>query len=571
MTLVLEGDQAHDWRIRKIAVVGPGIVGMPMAALLANARITEGTDRPAEVVVIQRDSSTSGWKVRAINDGRSPIGGVEPALDRIVADSVRDKLLRASTDFAEVRDADVILICVQTDKVGLGPDYGPLFEATNAIAAALRDKPAGNVPLIIFESTLAPSSMQTVIRPLFARYGLEEGRDILLGNSPNRVMPGRLIERVAQADKLAAGLHPATPILIRRLYQRIVTRGMVHTTNSLTAEVVKTLENAYRDVRIAYAAELVRYCDANDIDFFALRQLANEQLADVDAASENPRAVPSGAVLVPTVGVGGHCLPKDGILLWWRLNEAGVDNSKSLILESRRVNDESPAETIRLAERSFGSVSGRRAAILGVAYRFDSEDTRNSPSLALARSLLERSCEVTLHDPHVNPHDQNLQRGQLESRFTREMSDALSRADVVFICTAHRAYEEQRGAILELARRDVAVVDGCNLLRPADLNGASARYTGIGRGRTAPSEALVQFAVEGFRAVEHGVANELATVIDYLNTHYAGDDFNRVRFTEVQRLARTCTTGCDIADPRRVATAPSYRGFTPRLVRVAVG
>src|SRR6476646_1406643 len=440
MPLTWKDNEIAHWHVKKIAVVGPGIVGMPMAALLAHARIREGGTEPATVLVVQRNSPTSGWKVDAINSGKSPIGGVEPALDTIVAESVEQKLLGASYSYDDLADADMILICTQTDKNGFAPEYGPLFEALEGIAKALQKKPAGNVPVIVFESTLAPSSMLTVVRPLFAKYGLHDGRDILLGNSPNRVMPGRLVERVARADKLAGGLHPGTPELIARIYARIVTGGTVYRTDRLTAEIVKTLENAYRDVRIAYAAEVARYCDAHDIDFCALRDKVNAKIARGDDASADPRAVPSGAVLVPTVGVGGHCLPKDGILLWWRLNEAGVDNSKSLILESRRVNDESPAETIRLAERSFGSVSGRRAAILGVAYRFDSEDTRNSPSLALARSLLERSCEVTLHDPHVNPHDQNLQRGQLESRFTREMSDALSRADVIFLCTAHGYY-----------------------------------------------------------------------------------------------------------------------------------
>src|SRR5579871_562487 len=116
MPLSLQDGQPRDWRVRNIAVVGPGIVGMPMAALLAHARIREGTSEPAHVTVVQRNSATSGWKVAAINAGRSPIGGVEPELDAIVADAVAAKLLSATTDYGVVRDADVILICVQTDK-----------------------------------------------------------------------------------------------------------------------------------------------------------------------------------------------------------------------------------------------------------------------------------------------------------------------------------------------------------------------------------------------------------------------------------------------------------------------
>src|SRR5215469_1944785 len=162
MPLKLDPSGVPDWHVKKIAVVGPGIVGMPMAALLAHARIREGSDTPARVLVVQRASPTSGWKVDAINAGQSPIGGVEPDLDRIVAESVAAGLLSATSDYAGVRDADVILVCVQTDKAAFAPIYGPLFEALGHIGEQLRHRPAGNMPIICFESTLAPSSMATL-------------------------------------------------------------------------------------------------------------------------------------------------------------------------------------------------------------------------------------------------------------------------------------------------------------------------------------------------------------------------------------------------------------------------
>ncbi len=563
MPLTWKGNEIADWHVKKIAVVGPGIVGMPMAALLAHARIREGGTEPARVLVVQRNSATSGWKVDAINSGKSPIGGVEPALDDIVAESVEEGLLSATYHYADLADADVILICTQTDKDGFAPAYDPLFEALDGIAAALQKKPAGNVPVVVFESTLAPSSMLTVVRPLFEKYGLYDGRDILLGNSPNRVMPGRLVERVARADKLAGGLHPGTPELIARLYTRIVTGGTVHRTNALTAEIVKTLENAYRDVRIAYAAEVARYCDAHDIDFFALRDKVNERVARGDDASADPRAVPSGALLVPTVGVGGHCLPKDGILLWWRAIEAKEDTSRSLILASRYINDESPGATLALAERRFGSVKGKRAALLGVAYRFDSEDTRNSPTLVLAQALLDQGCEVVLHDPYVHERDQNLAKTRMTSRFTTDLDAALEGADLIFLCTAHGYYQDARAKIAGAAAK--GIVDGCNLFDPHSLDGMQDRYTGIGRGHAAPSPELVNAAVAGFRAVETGVANELSWLIDYLNDRYAINDFNRATLAEVRRLAATCTTGCDIGQTGEVLPLPSVNGFAPRL------
>ena len=304
--------------------------------------------------MVQRDSVNSGWKVDAINRGESVIGGIEPDLNDIVRNAVEKGTLSATHDFSELSDADVVLVSVQTDKKGFEPDYGPMFGALDKLAEALREKPAGKVPLIIFESTLAPTTMDTLIREHFKKYGLEEGKDILLGNSPNRVMPGRLVERVQASDKLAGGLHPETPKLISKLYNHIVTKGTVYQTNSLTAEIVKTLENAYRDVRIAFSTEIVRYCDKYNIDFYSVRDKVNSLLSQSDNASSNPNVVPSGGILIPMLGVGGHCLPKDGILLWWRNIETGTDTSNSLILNSRIINDESPYITLQQAENLLG-------------------------------------------------------------------------------------------------------------------------------------------------------------------------------------------------------------------------
>jgi UDP-N-acetyl-D-mannosaminuronic acid dehydrogenase len=569
MPLSFNSADDYKWSVKKIAVVGPGIVGMPMAALLADARIKEGSDSPAKVVVLQRNSKTSGWKVPSINAGKSIIGGVEPALDRIVGETVKEGILSASHDYEAASDADMILVCIQTDKKGFAPDYGPMFEGLEGLALALKKKPAGNIPIIVFESTLAPSSMATLMKDHFAKHGLIEGKDILLGNSPNRVMPGRLVERVAAADKLAAGLHPLTPKLIHKIYSRIVTKGTIHLTNSMTAEVVKTLENAYRDVRIAFAAEVVRYCDENDIDFYAVRDAVNQRLAQSDTASNDATAVPSGGVLVPTVGVGGHCLPKDGILLWWRKIESGADTSKALILESRKINDASPAETTKLGERAFGKIDGKRVALLGTAYRFDSEDTRNSPTLSLAKLLLSKGCKITIHDPYVKGDDQNLARAELTSYFTNDLGKAVADADVLYFCTGHGVYKNGLKDILKLATKAVGVVDGANLYRHADFAGGKVGYTGIGRGRKPAPAGFVEFVEASFRAMERGTANEVQGIADFLNARYASSEFNKVQLDVVRKLGATCVTGCEIAATGKVEAAPSFNGFTTHLASCA--
>jgi UDP-N-acetyl-D-mannosaminuronic acid dehydrogenase len=552
------------WKVKKIGIVGPGIVGMPMAAMLAHAKIKIGTDDPAKVVVVQRHSKNSGWKTHAINQGRSVIGGIEPDLDAITAQAVKEGILSASHDFNVLSDADVILVSVQTDKKGFEPDYGPLFGALESLAQALKNKPPDKIPLLVFESTLAPTTMDTLIRNHFMKHGLEEGKDILLGNSPNRVMPGRLVERVAKSDKLAGGLHPETPKLIERLYSHIVTEGTIYKTNSLTAEIVKTLENAYRDVRIAFSAEIVRFCDTHNLNFYQVRDLVNEMMAQSDNASHDPNAVPSGGLLIPMLGVGGHCLPKDGILLWWRNIDAGTDTSNSLIINSRVINDESPELTFRQAEKVFSKLKNKRIALLGVAYRFNSEDTRNSPTLALANYLREEGVSYIMHDPYVKPDDQNLLKYQQEGYFTRDLNLALEGADYVFMCTAHKEYLERKEEIRSAAGLK-GVMDACNIYEPAYFSEASIPYTGIGRGELPAQADFVEFVYKSFHAMERGLARELLHLIEFYNANFASDEYNKVKFSEVQRLAKTCGTGCVIAEPEKVDFVPEFKGFKSRL------
>lgn len=558
----------ENWKVSKIGVIGPGIVGMPMAAMLANAQIKIGTDHPAKVVVVQRDSLNSGWKVESINRGKSVIGGIEPDLNEIVAKSVSAGHLSATSNFFELSDADVILVSVQTDKKGYEPDYGPLFGALEKLGDALQKKPSDKIPLIIFESTLAPTTMDKLIREHFMKYGLMEGRDILLGNSPNRVMPGRLVERIRASDKLAGGLHAETPKLISKLYSNIVTKGTVFQTNCLTAEIVKTLENAYRDVRIAFSTEIVRYCDNHNIDFYIVREKVNSLLSQLDNATFDPNVVPSGGILIPMLGVGGHCLPKDGILLWWRNIERGAETSNSIILKSRIINEESPSLTFQQAESFFGSMRGKKIVLLGVAYRFNSEDTRNSPTLTLANYLRENGISYKMHDPYVKEDDQNLLKFKQESFLIRDFNEVLIDADYIFMCTAHKKYIEDAKLILSSGRLK-GVMDACNIYSANMFAASDKRYYGIGRGKAKPEQKFINFVHDSFRAMEKGLALELLRLIEFYSENFIHDDFNKVDFKEVQRLAKTCSTGCEIADPGKVEVVPEYKGFSSRLVKCA--
>lgn len=560
--------QAESWKIQKIGVIGPGIVGMPMAAMLANAKIKIGTNEPAKVVVVQRNSVNSGWKVDAINSGKSVIGGIEPELDDITHAAVEAGTLSASSDFSVLSDADVILVSIQTDKneEGFEPDYGPMFGGLEKLAEALQKKTVDKIPLVIFESTLAPTTMDTLFREHFKKYGLEEGKDILLGNSPNRVMPGRLVERIRDADKLAGGLHPETPKLIAKLYDHIVTNGEVFQTNSLTAEIVKTLENAYRDVRIAFSTEIVRYCDDNNIDFYKVRDKVNSKLSQSDEATTDPNAVPSGGILIPMLGVGGHCLPKDGILLWWRNNQKGNDSSASLILESRLINDASPVHSFKQAEKEFGNLKDKKIALLGVAYRFNSEDTRNSPTLVLANYLRDNDIRYIMHDPYVKEDDQNVLKFKQQDHLTHDLKKAIEFADYVFICSAHKEYIDEAKAITS-AENIKGIFDASNIYNRNQFVNDPEKYAGIGKGTEEPTEDFVDFVYDSFRAMEKGLGHELLGLINFYNGNYAFDEYNKVKFKDVQRLAKTCSTGCEIADPDPIEKVPEYEGFSSVLAQ----
>jgi len=560
--------QGPQWApLRKIVVVGPGIVGMPMAALLAQARVTIGSTEPAHVVVVQRDSPSSGWKVRAINAGQSPIGGVEPDLDAIVRATHDAGLLSATHDVATVRDADVILISVQTDKDGIGPDYGPLFAAIDAVASELCHRDPEVTPLIVFESTLAPSSLATVVRERFLEAGIVEGRDIHLAHSPNRVMPGRLVERVAASDKLVSGLSPTATRLTAQLYGQVVTQGTLHQTNAVNAEMAKTLENAYRDVRIALAAELADYCDRANVDFFALRDAVNRHLQDGDSASDAPFAIPTGALLVPMVGVGGHCLPKDGVLLWWRAREAGRSSDQSLILASRVINDGGPARVMSRLDRLMAGRAGRTVAILGAAYRGDAEDTRNAPGLSLAHLLRANGYEVRLHDPHVRADDPNLLHQGLAGIFSRSLADTLVGADAVVLAAPHAAYAEVVPALVREAG-DRPLFDGVQLVARTERHWPG--IDGIGCGAQPPSSSLIAEAAMAVQVVALGVSREVRWLAEELNARFGFSGYEAADPLEVLRLVRTCPTGANLPHPD--ATLPEdVSAWAPSVLVACAG
>jgi len=209
-----------------------------------------------------------------------------------------------------------------------------------------------------------------------------------------------------------------------------------------------------------------------------------------------------------------------------------------------------------------------KIALLGVAYRFNSEDTRNSPTLALANYLREAGIRYIMHDPYVKKDDQNLLRFKQDPFFTRDLNEALKGADYVFMCSAHKEYIDRFSEIISFSNVK-GLMDGCNIYSARQFEDTNIIYTGIGRGTKKPDNEFINFVFESFMAMEMGLANELNRLIDFYNSNYAFDEYNKVKFSDVQRLAKTCSTGCEIANTGRIQMVPEFNRFKSRLVECA--
>ncbi|MBW2123730.1 MAG: nucleotide sugar dehydrogenase, partial [Deltaproteobacteria bacterium] len=367
---------------RKIAVVGMGYVGIPAAALLADV---PGFD----VTGLQRRSQRSGWKIDVLNSGRSPIEGNEPGLEELIARVVKKGTFRVTDDFSVLREMDTILIDVQTpaDSSDHTPSYLSLKEVSRRVGQYMK-----RGSLVIIESTVAPGTTQNVVQPILERKsGMKAGRDFYLAYSYERVMPGKLIEYIQNLPRIVGGINKKSEKLAVDLYRKIV-KDEIHSTDILTAETSKTMENAYRDVNIAFANEMGLICENLGVDVFEIRELINSR-------SERHMHLPGS-------GVGGHCLPKDTWLLRYGLQQYGSKPMETeFICLARRINDYMPRHLAEMVEEALKTkgVSLRQAkiAILGVAYLEDSDDTRNTPAYAVIRDLESKGAEVVGHDPHV--------------------------------------------------------------------------------------------------------------------------------------------------------------------------
>lgn len=389
----------------KVGVIGLGYVGLPLAVEKAKAGFrTVGFD-------IQEN------KVNMVNAGHNYIGDV---VDADLSEVVRSGMLSATTDFTLLHEADFIAICVPTPlDEHQEPDIS--YVRDSAIEAAKYLKPG---TMVVLESTTYPGTTEELLRPILEKgSGLICGRDFYLGFSPERVDPGNLIYKTKNTPKVVGAIGEDAAEVISAMY-RAVLDGEIHTVSSpAVAEMEKILENTYRNINIGLVNELARLCEKMGISIWEV----------VDAAKTKPYGFQA---FYPGPGLGGHCIPLDPYYLTWKAREYGFHTT--LIENSMVINDSQPEycveRAMHLLNKHKKAINGAKVLLLGVAYKQDIDDYRESPAIRVYMELKKVGAEVSYYDPWVPSFHAYGENADSISELT---SEVIKGYDLVMVTCGH--------------------------------------------------------------------------------------------------------------------------------------
>ncbi len=393
-------------REAKVGIVGLGYAGLPLAVEFADAGFdVVGIDLNAE-------------RVAAVNDGRSYV--VDVPVSRY---EELDGRLRATADYGAVAELDTLTICVPTPlSKTRTPDISYIVAAVEAIAKNLRQG-----QLVVLQSTTYPGTTEEIVIPILERAGKRVGEDVFLGYAPERVDPGNPAYTIKNTPKLVAGV---TAECLRRtelVYQQIV-ETVMPVSRPMVAETAKLHENTFRSVNIALANELALMCDRLGISVWEV----------IEAAASKPFGF---LAHYPGPGLGGDCIPVVPHFLAWRLREYGY--SAQLINAAHEVNAQMPIHVVQKIGDALNEVGrpikGSRVLLLGMAYKQNVHDTRESPSLEVMRQLLARGGEITYCDPWV----EEIELDGARHRSVAWSSETMRGADCVVVLTPHRQFVEE--------------------------------------------------------------------------------------------------------------------------------
>ncbi len=449
-----------------IVVIGMGYVGIPMAALLADVD-------NFYVTGIQRRSKRSGWKIDWLNSGKNPFEGVEPGLDELIVRVVKNGKFKVTDKYDDVDDADFILVDVQTpvDLDSKVPRYESLKEVSKEISKHIK---IGTT--IIIESTVAPGTTNNIVQPILEEgSGLKRGEDFFLVFSFERLMPGKLIEYITDMERVIGGGCEEANNRTKFLYGKVVKKEL-RVTDTLTAELTKCIENTYRDVNIAFSNEMALLCEDFNRNIFEIIELINQRHDRM--------------MHYPGSGVGGHCLTKDPHLLEYghRTYTEHKFNS-DILLKARELNDSMPRHIIELMEDTFREsrkvVDNIKITLLGVSYKANTDDTRNTPTENIVKFLKNRyhSHNITFiaHDPYVKPRDYNA------TELTNDFNKAVSGADVLIFATKHSEYYDIDLDDLKNKVKTPIIIDGRNIFKKKFVEEKGFTYRKVGEGSNTPT------------------------------------------------------------------------------------
>jgi UDP-N-acetyl-D-glucosamine dehydrogenase len=425
-----------------VGVVGLGYVGLPLLTEFANSGF--------QATGFEVDEN----KAAQINSGGSYIGDVASSA---VKELVEKKLLRATTDFDHLRECDAIIICVPTPlRKTKEPDVSYILAAAEEIKERLH-----RGQLIILESTTYPGTTDEVLLPMFEETGLKLDEDFLLAFSPERVDPGNPEFQTHNIPKVVGGVTPDSTEAAAYLYSQIV--NDVHAVSSArVAETAKLLENTFRAVNIGMANEMARLCYALNIDTWEV----------IRAAATKPFGF---MAFYPGPGIGGHCIPLDPHYLSWKARQHGFDSR--FIGLAEEVNSRMPDHVVQLVSDGLNderkAMKGSRILLLGVAYKKDIDDVRESPALSIIDRLRAKGADVRYHDPFVKQvrfDDAHTEGGGDPIDSVPLTDDELRSADCVVIVTNHSETDYER-----VCQISSLIVDTRNALNGDLRSGSSAR------------------------------------------------------------------------------------------------
>lgn len=348
--------------LRSVAVIGAGYVGLPLCLHLAKAGL--------QVTAVDIDEQV----VREINERRAKIEEKEDFESFFELSDVQANL-RAQTRPVEA-DAFVIAVPTSVDRATKAPDLDAVVAATESILPFLR---RGN--LVVVESTVPPLTTENVIQPILERSGLRVGTDLLLAHCPERVLPGNIMAEAVLNARIVGGVDQRSSRRAAELLGSFV-KGRLLLTDATTAELVKLIENSYRDVNVAFANQVAVLCERLGIDAGEAIELANH----------HPRV----EILKPGIGVGGHCIP---VAPWFLV--AACPDLSGLLCAARQLNDAMPARTADKICAAVEGVEGARVVCLGATYKPNVSDLRASPAMEVFGILKSRGLDVALYDPLV--------------------------------------------------------------------------------------------------------------------------------------------------------------------------